>query len=82
MKPLEGTVEAYVQEFRANDVLLDLNHPLAGQTLHVFVKIAYLQSPVPEEYVQKKAHDDGHDKTYFPLVQQYGLCYNSLTVQR
>jgi FKBP-type peptidyl-prolyl cis-trans isomerase 2 len=49
MKPLDGTVEAYVQEIRANDVLLDLNHPLAGQTLHVFVKIADLQSPMQAE---------------------------------
>ena len=40
---------AYVVELGDDYVLLDYNHPLAGQTLHFEVKITELRSATPED---------------------------------
>jgi FKBP-type peptidyl-prolyl cis-trans isomerase SlyD len=47
-------LEAYVADVSADGVLLDFNHPLAGETLYFHVKIAGLRSGTREEL------DHGH----------------------
>jgi FKBP-type peptidyl-prolyl cis-trans isomerase SlyD len=61
-------VEAYVSEIRDNEVVLDFNHPLAGQTLHFDVKIVDLRPATEEELdhghvhsAHAHSHDDGSD---------------------
>jgi FKBP-type peptidyl-prolyl cis-trans isomerase SlyD len=49
-------VEAYVAEVGADDVLLDFNHPLAGETLFFDVKIAGLRKATEEELSHGHAH--------------------------
>ena len=49
--------EAYVAEIRSEGVLLDLNHPLAGETLHFDVKIVALRQATPEELAQGQVQD-------------------------
>jgi FKBP-type peptidyl-prolyl cis-trans isomerase SlyD len=52
---------AYVAEVRPDGVLLDFNHPLAGETLYFQVKIAALRPATGEELDHGHAHDaDGH----------------------
>jgi FKBP-type peptidyl-prolyl cis-trans isomerase SlyD len=55
-------LEAYVVEVRPEEVVLDLNHPLAGETLHFHVKIAALRPATSEELAHGHVHeaDDGH----------------------
>jgi FKBP-type peptidyl-prolyl cis-trans isomerase SlyD len=48
---------AYVADIRPDSVLLDFNHPLAGQTLHFDVKVATLRPATPEELDHGHAHD-------------------------
>ena len=47
---------------RPEDVVLDFNHPLAGETLYFHVKIATLRPPTSEELTHGHVHDadDGH----------------------
>jgi FKBP-type peptidyl-prolyl cis-trans isomerase SlyD len=45
---------AFVEEIREETVLLDLNHPLAGQTLHFDVEVVALREATAEEL------DHGH----------------------
>lgn len=57
-------VEAYVSEIRADEVVLDFNHPLAGQTLHFDVKVVGLRAATDEELDHghvHSAHAHGHD---------------------
>lgn len=53
-------VVAYVAEVRPETVVLDLNHPLAGETLHFEVKISDLRPATSEEVAHGHAHDAGH----------------------
>jgi FKBP-type peptidyl-prolyl cis-trans isomerase SlyD len=55
-------LEAYVAEVRPEDVVLDFNHPLAGETLYFHVKIAALRPATSEELAHGHVHDadDGH----------------------
>ena len=53
--------KAYVSEIRTDTVLLDFNHPFAGETLHFNIKIAGLREPTSEELAHGHVHDDGHD---------------------
>jgi FKBP-type peptidyl-prolyl cis-trans isomerase SlyD len=53
-------LNVYVSEVRPNGVLLDLNHPLAGETLFFQVKIAGLRPATNEELGQGHIHDTGH----------------------
>jgi FKBP-type peptidyl-prolyl cis-trans isomerase SlyD len=54
-------VVAYIAEIRPSDVLLDLNHPLAGETLLFEVKIADLRPATSEELTHGHAHGAGHE---------------------
>jgi FKBP-type peptidyl-prolyl cis-trans isomerase SlyD len=49
-------VAAFVSEIRPDGVLLDLNPPLAGQTLHFHVKISALRPATDQELAQGYVH--------------------------
>jgi FKBP-type peptidyl-prolyl cis-trans isomerase SlyD len=49
-------VEATITEIRQDGVMLDLNHPLAGETLHFRVKIEALRQATKEELSHGHAH--------------------------
>lgn len=48
--------EAQVAELKGDKIVLDLNHPLAGETLHFTVKIAGLRPATSEELAHGHAH--------------------------
>lgn len=52
--------EAYVSEIRDDSVVLDFNHPLAGETLHFQVKILDLRPATAEELDHGHVHGDEH----------------------
>jgi len=54
-------LNAYVVEVRPEGVLLDFNHPLAGETLYFSVKIAGLRPATEEELAHDHVHSPGHD---------------------
>jgi FKBP-type peptidyl-prolyl cis-trans isomerase SlyD len=47
---------AFVEEIRDDSVLLDLNHPLAGETLHFDVKVVTLREATKEELEHGHVH--------------------------
>ncbi len=54
------TYEAYVTEIRDDEVLLDFNHPLAGETLHFQVQVVDVRPATAEELEHGHVHGDGH----------------------
>lgn len=54
-------LEAYVVEIHPDDVLLDFNHPLAGETLYFQVKIAGLRPATNEELSHGHVHSSQHE---------------------
>jgi len=51
-----------VTEVNGDDVQLDGNHPLAGETLHFDVEVLEVRQATPEELAHGHAHgEDGHD---------------------
>ncbi len=58
----EGEVlAAYVADIRPEEILLDFNHPLAGQTLYFQVKISALRSATSEELAYGHVHSAEHE---------------------
>lgn len=55
------TYQAYISEIRPESVMLDFNHPLAGETLYFQIKIAGLREPTGEELSHGHVHHPGHD---------------------
>jgi FKBP-type peptidyl-prolyl cis-trans isomerase SlyD len=53
--------EAYVTSIRPDGVLLDFNHPLAGQTLHFEVKVSALRPATEEELAHGYPHSGETD---------------------
>ena len=53
-------MEAYISELRDDGALLDMNHPLAGETLHFDVEVVGLRQATTEEIAHGHAHSDGH----------------------
>jgi len=53
-------MEAYVSELRDDGALLDLNHPLAGETLHFEVEIVGLRRATSDEIAHGHAHSADH----------------------
>lgn len=47
---------AFVEEVRDDGVVLDLNHPLAGETLHFEVKVVSLREATEEELEHGHVH--------------------------
>jgi FKBP-type peptidyl-prolyl cis-trans isomerase SlyD len=52
---------AFVAEVGPDQVLIDMNHPLAGETLHFDVRIATLRSATSEELAHGHVHGHGHE---------------------
>jgi FKBP-type peptidyl-prolyl cis-trans isomerase SlyD len=53
-------LEAVIDEVDGDEVVVNFNHPLAGETLNFHVRIAGLRPATPEEIDHGHAHDDGH----------------------
>ena len=53
-------VEAHIAELRDDGALLDLNHPLAGETLHFNVEIVGLRRATSDEIAHGHVHTAGH----------------------
>ncbi len=51
-----GIAAAFVSEVHPDSVLLDFNHPLAGETLNFDVKVAALRPATQEELAHGHAH--------------------------
>jgi FKBP-type peptidyl-prolyl cis-trans isomerase SlyD len=62
MREKEGgeSFQAYVTELRTDTILLDFNHPLAGETLHFRIRIAGLREPTSEELTHGHVHHPDH----------------------
>ncbi len=58
----EGNLyEAYIQEVTDEEVVLNFNHPLAGQRLHFSVRITGVRPATPEELEHGHVHgEDSH----------------------
>lgn len=53
-------LQAFISEIHEDGVLLDFNHPLAGETLFFDVSIAYLREASDEEKSHGHVHDGSH----------------------
>lgn len=53
-------MEAYISELRDDGALLDMNHPLAGETLHFDVEIVGLRRATSDEIAHGHAHTADH----------------------
>lgn len=53
--------ETQVLDITPDEVVLDFNHPLAGETLHFHVRVADLRPATAEELAHGHAHEDGHE---------------------
>ena len=53
-------MEAYISELRDDGALLDMNHPLAGETLHFDVEIVGLRRATTDEIAHGHAHNADH----------------------
>jgi FKBP-type peptidyl-prolyl cis-trans isomerase SlyD len=49
-------VQAYIAELREEGAVLDLNHPLAGETLFFEIEVVDLRAATPEELAHGHAH--------------------------
>ncbi len=58
----EEPESAYVVRVDPEEVELDFNHPLAGQTLHVDVTVRSLRPATEEELEHGHAHQDGFEE--------------------
>lgn len=50
-------IEAYVAELHPDGVMLDFNHPLAGETLYFQVRVAGIRPATAEELEHDHVHD-------------------------
>ena len=57
----DETVEGYITEVRTDTVLIDMNHPLAGETLAFHIKVMDVRPATAEELAHGHAHGEGHD---------------------
>ncbi|MFN2189429.1 MAG: peptidylprolyl isomerase [Candidatus Promineifilaceae bacterium] len=60
-KDSDEVVEAYVTEIRDEGVLMDLNHPLAGETLFFDVEVVSLRPASPSELAHGHVHSSHHN---------------------
>lgn len=58
----EEEVEAYIVEVQRNAVVIDFNHPLAGETLNFHVKVVGLRPALPEELEHGHVHGEDDDE--------------------
>ncbi len=57
----EEEMEAFVHEISDDEVVLDVNHPLAGETLHFKVEIVNIRSATAGEIDHGHAHNEAAD---------------------
>jgi FKBP-type peptidyl-prolyl cis-trans isomerase SlyD len=58
----DETIEAVIVELQDDYALVDLNHPLAGETLQIWVKIIDVRPATPDELEHDHVHGDhGHE---------------------
>jgi FKBP-type peptidyl-prolyl cis-trans isomerase SlyD len=57
----DETVEGYVTEVRTDSVMVDMNHPLAGETLTFHIRVVGLRPATAEELAHGHAHGEDHD---------------------
>ncbi len=55
-----GPIVLRVQEIQEDQVMMDANHPLAGETLHFSVEIKSVRPATPEEIEHGHVHSKGH----------------------
>ena len=55
-----GPLAFTIKEIREDEVVVDGNHPLAGQTLHFDVSIEAVREATPEELTHGHVHGGGH----------------------
>jgi FKBP-type peptidyl-prolyl cis-trans isomerase SlyD len=53
-------VPVRVLEVQDDEVLVDGNHPLAGQTLHYHVSVRAIRDATAEELICEHPHEEGH----------------------
>jgi FKBP-type peptidyl-prolyl cis-trans isomerase SlyD len=58
----DETVEGFIAEIRTDTVVVDLNHPLAGEVLSFHVKVVGIREPTPEELEHGHAHGADGDE--------------------
>jgi FKBP-type peptidyl-prolyl cis-trans isomerase SlyD len=58
----DETVDGYIAEIRTDHVLVDMNHPLAGETLRFYVKVVGVRPATTEELAHGHAHWPGADE--------------------
>jgi FKBP-type peptidyl-prolyl cis-trans isomerase SlyD len=51
---------AYVEGIEGDTIMLNFNHPLAGDELHFHVKVVGLREPNDEELAHGHVHEAGH----------------------
>ncbi|MBN1487848.1 MAG: peptidylprolyl isomerase [Anaerolineae bacterium] len=56
-----GTIILYVREVNDEQVLVDYNHPLAGETLTFEVKVLDMRPATAEELAHGHVHHHGHE---------------------
>jgi FKBP-type peptidyl-prolyl cis-trans isomerase SlyD len=62
MEDEEGNyLEAVIDEIADDYVVLDFNHPLAGQELHFAIKVIALRDATEEELEHQHVHFEGHE---------------------
>lgn len=55
-------IPCVVKELHKEHIVVDMNHPLAGQTLHYVVKVLSVRDAAPDEIEHGHPHgDDDHD---------------------
>jgi len=58
----DGTLIVTVVNVDGEEVTLDANHPLAGETLHFDVKVVDVREATPEELEHGHAHGEYDDE--------------------
>jgi FKBP-type peptidyl-prolyl cis-trans isomerase SlyD len=56
----EVVIEAYVAEVKGDEVVIDFNHPLAGQTLRFELEVVAIRPATEEELDHDHVHTDDH----------------------
>jgi FKBP-type peptidyl-prolyl cis-trans isomerase SlyD len=57
----DEVVQAFISELSDGVVVVDLNHPLAGETLRFEVQIVEVRAASAEELAHGHVHSDGHE---------------------
>jgi len=70
----DGTLIVTVVNVNGEEVTLDANHPLAGETLHFDVKVIDVREATPEELEHGHAHGEDEDECGDDCCCEDGFC--------